>query len=130
MDVFVYGTLTSPERVRAVVDSFVFVGPAILRGLHAVEGEYPTLAPGGSVGGRVLRTDEVRALDAYEGVDRDLYVRVTVPATGEHFDDEVAVYVGDAAALGATATWPGEGPFPERVRRYLGDNRVVVEPHD
>ncbi|MFB6096115.1 MAG: gamma-glutamylcyclotransferase [Haloferacaceae archaeon] len=126
MDVFVYGTLTSPDRVREVLESFVFVGPAVLSGLHAVAGEYPTLAPGGEVGSRVLRTDEVAALDAYEGVDRGLYVRETVPATGDRFGDAVAVYVGDPDALGADAEWPGEGDFAGRVRRYLDGHRVVV----
>jgi gamma-glutamylcyclotransferase (GGCT)/AIG2-like uncharacterized protein YtfP len=150
MDVFVYGTLTNPERVRAVVDSFVFVGPAVLEGLRVVDGEYPTLAPpietpdpedvaGARVAGRLLRTDDVDALDAYEGVDDGLFVRVTVPvdddggvgAERERDDwdgvtdeaappvDEAAVYVGDPARLGADATWPGDGPFAERVRATL-----------
>lgn len=79
MRAFVYGTLVEPRRVRAVLDSFVFVGPATLDGLHAVSGEYPTLAPGGEVAGRLLRTDEIDALDAYERVDDGLYVRVAVP---------------------------------------------------
>jgi len=55
MDVFVYGTLTEPERVAEVLDSYVYVGPATLFGLHLVEGRYPTLAPGGETGGRLLR---------------------------------------------------------------------------
>lgn len=126
MDVFVYGTLTAPERVEEVLHSFVFVGPAVLRGLHAIDGEYPTLAPGGKVGGRVLRTEELAALDEYEGVDSGLYVRVSVPTTCERFSDEVAVYVGDPDRLDADAEWPGDGPFAERVRRYLTRNRVVV----
>jgi gamma-glutamylcyclotransferase (GGCT)/AIG2-like uncharacterized protein YtfP len=125
VDTFVYGTLTDPERVREVVDSFVFVGGAVLSGLHAVDGRYPTLAPGGSVGGRLLRTDEVAALDAYEGVDDGLYVRVSVPRAG---GDPVAVYVGDPDRLDADATWPGDGPFAERVRRYVRDADVVVRP--
>jgi len=37
MDVFVYGTLTEPERVAEVLDSYVYVGPATLFGLHLVE---------------------------------------------------------------------------------------------
>jgi len=45
MDVFVYGSLTEPARVRELLDSFAFVGAATLRGLCVVEGEYPTLAP-------------------------------------------------------------------------------------
>ena len=95
MDVFVYGTLTNPETVREIVDSFVFVGPAVLEGLRVVDGEYPTLAPprnvgdgrgdiaGPTVAGRLLRTDEVDALDAYEGVGSGLYVRATVPVVDE-----------------------------------------------
>lgn len=126
MDVFVYGTLTSPERVSEVVDSFVFVGPAVLRGLHAVGGNYPTLAPGDEVGGRVLRTEEVASLDDYEGVDRGLYVRASVPSNSDRFADEIAIYVGDPDALGADADWPGDGPFADRVGRYLDQNRVVV----
>lgn len=127
MDVFVYGTLTAPERVGTIVDSFAFVGPAVLRGLHAVEGTYPTLAPGGEVGGRVLRTQEIVALDAYESVEDGPYVRVTVPAAGEHLSETVALYVGDPDPLGATATWPGDGPFEERVRRYVRRENVRVD---
>lgn len=163
MDVFVYGTLTNPDRVRTVLDSFVFVGPAVLEGLRVVDGEYPTLVPpaegssgrtsdpggptdrtsdpgrptdrtsdagepndwtsGAEVAGRLLRTDEVTALDAYEGVDEGLYVRVTVPVVDEGAvagegptgTDEAAVYVGDPERLDAPATWPGTGPFGERV---------------
>ena len=134
MDVFVYGTLTEPERVREVVDSFVFVGPATLQGLHLVEGRYPTLAPGGETAGRLLRTDEVDALDEYERVDDGLYVRVSVPLvmsgaeaggsaaenTATH-PEEAAVYVGDPERLDADATWPGEGTFRERVERVLAE---------
>ena len=123
---FVYGTLTEPDQVGEVVDSFVFVGPAVLRGLHAVDGEYPTLAPDGSVGGRLLRTDAHDAVDEYERVDDGLYTRVSVPA-GDGFDDEtVAVYVGDPDRLGADATWPGNGTFSERVRRYVSRESVVI----
>jgi gamma-glutamylcyclotransferase (GGCT)/AIG2-like uncharacterized protein YtfP len=125
MDVFVYGTLTSPERVAQVVDSYVFVGPARLHGLHLVEGRYPTLAPGGEAAGRLLRTAELDRLDDYEGVAGDLYVRVSVPRTD---GGEAAVYVGDPARLDAAAEWPGEGSFPERVRAYLADAEVTVEP--
>jgi gamma-glutamylcyclotransferase (GGCT)/AIG2-like uncharacterized protein YtfP len=128
MDVFVYGTLTEPDRVGDLLDSFVFVGPAVLQGLHAVEGDYLTLAPGGRVGGRVLRTEEVGALDAYEGVDDGLYVRVTVPGAGDRFAGEVACYVGDPERLGVDVTWPGDGPFPDRVRRYLATHDVSVSP--
>lgn len=139
MDVFVYGTLTEPERVASVVDSYAFLGSAVLSGLHPVQGEYPTLAPGGETGGRLLRTDDVDALDAYEGVNGGLYVRISVPVGGEgagdDIDDEVAVYVGDPARLGVAdeVTWPaldgesseGDG-FDARIRAYLAANDVRV----
>ncbi|QLG63764.1 gamma-glutamylcyclotransferase family protein [Halorarum salinum] len=175
MDVFVYGTLTNPDRVRTVVDSFVFVGPAVLEGLRVVDGECPTLAPpadgggsgssdGGSnvdasnadasgggmagpdVAGRLLRTNEVDALDAYEGVEDGLYVRVSVPVVDETAGSrttgheagasrsdgaaegagEAAVYVGDPDRLGAPAAWPGDGPLRERVERVLRERPVEV----
>ncbi|MEF8779418.1 MAG: gamma-glutamylcyclotransferase family protein [Haloferacaceae archaeon] len=127
MHVFAYGTLTEPDRVAAVLDSYVFVGAATLEGLHAVEGRYPTLAPGGRVGGRLLRTDEIAALDRYEGVDRGLYVRFAVPVRKRNEDvDEAAVYVGDPDRLDADVDWPGDGPFEERVRRYLASEDVRV----
>lgn len=133
MDVFVYGTLTDPTRVERVLDSYVFVGAAVLEGLHPVEGRYPTLAPGGRVAGRILRTDEDAALDRYEGLDRDLYVRVSVPWTEPpdgNAADEAAVYVGDPERLDAaeSVAWPGEGPLAERVRRYVEREDVAVRP--
>lgn len=123
---FVYGTLTDPDQAAAVVDEFAYEGPATLRGLHAVEGRYPTLAPGGETTGRLLRTDDVASLDDYEGVDAGLYVRVAVPVVGA--DDEAAAYVGDPDRLGANASWPGDGQFADRVKRYLADHEVVVDP--
>ncbi|GAB3414641.1 hypothetical protein GCM10027435_09840 [Haloparvum alkalitolerans] len=127
MDVFVYGTLTAPDRVAEVLDAYAFVGAARLEGLHAVEGRYPTLAPGGATGGRLLRTDDLAALDAYEGVDEGLYVRVSVPLAGsDDHPDDAAVYVGDPDRLDADVVWPGTGPFPERVRAYLRNNEVHV----
>ena len=125
MDVFVYGTLTSPERVAEVVDSYVFVGPARLSGLHPVEGRYPTLAPGGDAAGRLLRTDDIAALDAYEGVDSGLYVRVEIPRTD---GGTAAVYVGDPVRLDADADWPGTGSFRARVRRYVDEEAVAIQP--
>jgi len=124
MDVFVYGTLTEPDRVGSVVDSFVFVGGAVLEGCHPVSGRFPTLAPGGETAGRLLRTDDVAALDAYEEVDGGLYVRASVPRTD---GGDVAIYVGDPDALDAaeSVTWPGSGSFAARVERYLDANAVV-----
>jgi gamma-glutamylcyclotransferase (GGCT)/AIG2-like uncharacterized protein YtfP len=127
MDVFVYGTLTEPERVASVVDAYVFVGAAVLEGCHPVAGRYPTLAPGGETAGRLLRTEEVDALDAYEGVDEGLYVRVSVPRAD---GGTAAVYVGDPDALDVAepVDWPGSGPFAERVRRYVDAEPVLVRP--
>lgn len=127
MDVFVYGTLTNPARVADLVDSYAFVGPAHLHGLHLVEGRYPTLAPGGEAAGRLLRTDEIDRIDDYEGVDDDLYVRVSIPRAD---GDDVAVYVGDPDRLDADATWPGEGSFAARVRAFVARSDVRVEPVD
>jgi len=126
---FVYGTLTDPDRVEEVVDDYRFEGPATLVGLRRVEGTYPTLAPGedAAVEGRLLRTPEVAALDAYEGVDRGLYVRVGVPLVGDPGpSDEAAVYVGDPDRLDVAATWPGDGPFERRVRSTVRERDVEV----
>lgn len=139
MEVFVYGTLTDPEQVARVLSTFEFHGGATLDGLRRVEGEYPTLAPGGAATGRLLETPDIEELDAYEGVERGLYVRVSVPlADGsgasadrereerDERDERVELYVGDPATLGADAEWPGSGSFAERVRRFCRENEVVV----
>jgi gamma-glutamylaminecyclotransferase len=125
MLVFVYGTLTNPDCVASVVETFEFVGDAVLSGLHRVDGRYPTLAPGGETDGRLLETTDIAALDAYEGVERGLYVRIAVPTKG---GDEAEVYVGNANRLGVTesVSWPGEGAFERRVRRFVGDRDVRV----
>jgi len=126
--VFVYGTLTDAERAGKVLDSFAYRGRATLSGLHRVEGTYPTLAPGGSVRGRLLETPDIDALDRYEGVEDGLYVRVSVPVAGDGAADDATTetYVGDPDRLDAPAAWPGEGPFAERVRASVRDNDVVV----
>lgn len=153
MLVFVYGTLTDPDRVDAVVDDWSFVDDAVLEGLVRAEGRYPTLVPptgttstitatttrtttatAGAeprVEGRLLRTSDVDALDDYEGVARDLYVRVPVPvehptSDGDDRPGEAVVYVGDPARLGTEGNWPGPGTFPERVRRYVDEHDVAV----
>jgi gamma-glutamylcyclotransferase (GGCT)/AIG2-like uncharacterized protein YtfP len=127
--VFVYGTLTESDQVDEVLDDWRFAGRATLEGLARVEGRYPTLAPGGTTDGRLLTTPEVDALDAYERVDDGLYVRASVPVDPPLSGHEEAVlYVGDPDRLDAPGTWPGEGPFPDRVRRVLADRDVVVRP--
>jgi gamma-glutamylaminecyclotransferase len=127
MEFFVYGTLTDSETAESVLDSVEYRESATLSGLHRVEGEYPTLVPGGSVTGRILATDEVAALDRYEGVDRGLYVRVSVPReTG----GSVEAYVGNPEQLGVPDEWPGDGAFDQRVRTYLDEHRVFVRTGD
>ncbi|MFB6280516.1 MAG: gamma-glutamylcyclotransferase [Haloferacaceae archaeon] len=122
MDLFVYGTLTDRGRVEAHVDSYEFLGPGRVEGLHVERGRYPTLLPGGTATGRLLRTDEVGRLDRYEGVDEGLYVRVPLPRAG---GGTAWTYVGDPAALGIGAEWPGTGPLADRVRSYCEDGVVV-----
>jgi gamma-glutamylcyclotransferase (GGCT)/AIG2-like uncharacterized protein YtfP len=126
MHVFVYGTLTEPDRAAAVLDAFSFGSDATLVGCHRVEGAYPTLAPGGETDGRILRTPNVGALDAYEGVDRGLYVRASVPGP----QGQCAVYVGDPDRLDAAADWPGTGAFEERVTETLRERDVHVRTDD
>lgn len=121
--VFVYGTLTDPDQVEGLLDDWRYDGPAVLDGLHRVGGRYPTLAPGGRTEGRLLVTPQLDALDAFEGVDAGLYVRVAVPLVD---GDRAWVYVGDPDRLDAPADWPGEGPIADRVRRYLESEAVAV----
>jgi gamma-glutamylcyclotransferase (GGCT)/AIG2-like uncharacterized protein YtfP len=123
MDVFVYGTLTDSGTAASVLSTVEYRGEARLSGLHRVDGEYPTLAPGGSVRGRILTTDELDRLDSYEGVERGLYVRVTVPSSTS---GTVETYVGNPDRLGVIDEWSGEGTFAERVRASLDENEVVV----
>ncbi|ELZ09488.1 AIG2 family protein [Halovivax asiaticus JCM 14624] len=127
---FVYGTLTEPARVETVVGpaDAAQLGPAILDGLHCVEGEYPTLAPGGSVEGSLLAVDDpgLNALDEYEGVDRGLYVRVAVSCSHPDIDaDRVWTYVGEPSRLDADAEWPGDRSFESRVQDEVADCDVV-----
>lgn len=126
MRCFVYGTLTDPSTAAAVLDDFSYEGPATLHGLERVDGQYPTLVPGDRTEGRILRTEEVAALDRYEGVERGLYVRVALPADAG--DDEVHTYVGDPDALGAPGAWPGDGSLRQRVTDYVADADVRVTP--
>lgn len=140
MLVFVYGILTDPDRAEAVLGpasgvggptpgegiDYEYVGRATLEGLRRVEGEYPTLVPGGSTEGRLLRTTPqgIERFDAYEGVDRELYVRVPIPREG---GGRAWTYVGDPDELGIEADWPGEGPFRERVLETVGGGVTLHE---
>lgn len=125
MDVFVYGTLTDPATAERMLGSFAFGADAVLDGLHRVDGAYPTLAPGGRCEGRILSTPERGTLDRYEGVDRGLYTRCSIPRVG---GGTVECYVGDPGALGVPDEWPGTGSFADRVERYLRTRDVVVAP--
>lgn len=153
MLVFVYGTLADPERAASVLETTpaaaarLFVGPATLEGLHRVEGRYPTLVPGGSVDGRLLAVDDaaLASLDRYEGVESGLYVRVAAPIVDADRDQQDGscaasdratatgaaaerswVYVGDPDRLAVDATWPGNGPFDDRVRRLVSRADIAV----
>ena len=165
--VFVYGTLTDPDRVRAVLDDrgssdehsvqndpkspndhnapddhSWSLGPnATLVGFERVDGRYPTLAPGDSVDGRLVVVDDrqLAVLDAYEGVDRGLYVRVAVDlehdlVVGDHPTeanhpteaDRAWVYVGDPDRLGVPDRWPPGESFASRVDAALADRDVKI----
>lgn len=133
MAVFVYGTLTERDRVATVLGDdadYEFVGRVTLEGLHRVDGQYPTLVPGGSVDGRLLAVDDagLERLDRYEGVERGLYVRVAVPVTDAAGTDggQCWVYVGDPARLGVDVPWPGNGPLRDRVEAFVSRTDAVV----
>lgn len=127
MDVFVYGTLTDPGCAQQILadDRFEYAGSAVLDGLHRIDGRYPTLVPGGRVRGRILRIgmDAIDALDAYEGVDRGLYLRTSVPID----ERTIEVYIGDPDRLDVSEEWPGNGPFTTRVDRYLSTHDIHLK---
>ena len=129
MQFFAYGTLTDRDTAAAVLDSFQYRGPAVLDGLHRVDGRYPTLVSDGKVSGRLLETDQTAALDRYEGVDSGLYVRISIPRACEG-EGTVRTYVGNPVRLDVAEKWPGAGPFPERVRAYVDEHEVVVRKTD
>jgi gamma-glutamylaminecyclotransferase len=134
--VFVYGTLTDPTRAREVLDATPeFVADAVVVGCHRVDGDYPTLVPGGTCEGRLLRVQkpDLHRLDAYEGIDRGLYTRVSVPFEGPVGDASagtVETYVGAPDTLDAPGSWPGEGTLAERVQAYVENGGVVVRRLD
>lgn len=124
MEVFVYGTLVDPSVTDGLLDTYEYGPEAILEGLGQVEGRYPTLVPGGTTEGRILRTDEVDTLDSYEGVDRGLYDRVRIPRSDGGW---VATYVGYPDALDLPDRWPREGALGDRVTAYIRDHGVVID---
>ncbi len=124
---FVYGTLTDADQVAPLVDAFEFRGDAVLEGLQAVTGRFPTLAPGGRASGRLLWVDDLDAIDEYEGTGRGLYTRVAVPRADGR---SVWTYVGNPEGLDleGAVSWPGDGQFGDRVPAYVRDHDVVVRP--
>jgi len=126
--VFVYGTLTDRETAASVLPTVEYRGPATLRGLHRVDGRYPTLAPGGETDGRLLATDHLDAIDRYEGVADGLYVRLSVPLVDG--DGTVETYVGDPDRLGVDVDWPGDAAFPACVRSHVESAGVRVARED
>ncbi|MEF8826163.1 MAG: gamma-glutamylcyclotransferase family protein [Halapricum sp.] len=112
--------------IAGSIKEFEYEGSATLSGLHRVEGKYPTLAPGGRVEERLLRTDEIDRLDAYEGVDSGLYVRVSVPVEGPGDRESAAVYVGNPTTLDAPDLWLGPESFPACVTNYLDTYAVTI----
>ena len=135
--VFVYGTLTDPERLSAVLEHYQLGPPAVCEGLQRVDGTYPTLAPGRAVDGRLLATPQLAELDAYEGLDQGLYCRLSVPlSTGETQNavDSVfrtasaELYVGNPSLLDVSESieWPDSGPFDQRVRSYIEAQSVHI----
>ncbi|MDQ2050653.1 gamma-glutamylcyclotransferase family protein [Natronolimnohabitans sp. A-GB9] len=135
MQLFVYGTLTDPAQIEAIVDAgpgtFEFVGPTTLEGFRRVDGRYPTLVPGGSVEGRLLAVDKraLERLDRYEGVDQGLYVRIAVPKAD---GGQGWVYVGHPDRLGADAdaAWPDERSFREAVETAAARRDAVLRVHE
>lgn len=125
--IFVYGTLTDPANVDELLDDWRWDGEAVLEGLERVDGRYPTLSPGGRTTGRLLVTPELDRLDDYEAVDGGLYVRVAVPVAD---GGRAWLYVGDPDPLEVSVTWPGSGPFADRVTTYLEEQSVQVRPAD
>jgi len=134
--VFVYGTLTDPDRVSTVLNHYRLGPTAVCEGLQRVDGRYPSLAPGGQTDGRLLETPEMDALDSYEGIDRGLYCRVSVPLSNNgvcglesSFTAETAaVYVGNPRLLGVddVVEWPTSGSFEQQVTQYIESHPVRI----
>jgi len=135
--VFVYGTLTDPARVESVLDQYTTGPSAVCEGLHRVDGRYPTLAPGGQTTGRLIETPEMDTLDSYEGLDRGLYCRLSVPLSAPDttsgvespFGAETAeLYVGSPRLLEVedVVEWPTAGELKQQVARYIDSHAVRI----
>ncbi len=126
MNVFVYGTLCDPGRTCRLLGHATYGPDAELLGLQRSIGRYPTLVPGDRTSGRILRLEagDMETLDAYEGVDHGLYVRIQLPSKN---GEPVWTYIGNPVRIGVDASWPGDGPFDAAVRRYIERNDVWIE---
>lgn len=125
---FVYGTLTEPERVAELLDRFDLGPEATLYGLHRIEGRYPTLAPGGEVEGRLLETPETQRLDAYEGVDSGLYVRVSVPVSDGDRETPEASRVAGASSSGDSVEQSSTDSQKSKTAGNITEQRSVSSP--
>ena len=134
--VFVYGTLTDHPHVSRLLKEFSFGPPARCWGFKRVDGRYPTVVPGERVAGRLLETPEIGRLDDYEGVDRELYHRYSIPLINRCpgtipsvFDvDTAEIYIGDPLTLGVSqpADWSASGSFTQCVTEYIETHNVHV----
>jgi gamma-glutamylcyclotransferase (GGCT)/AIG2-like uncharacterized protein YtfP len=122
MQLFVYGTLKEPGRLRAVLGSAVrwrVLGPGTVCGALYDCGEYPALvasrAPHEVVPGLLLEfedDDALAPLDAYEGVDSGLYAREQIEVHLEDGRRQRAwsyVYTRSIAGLRRIGAWPLAG---------------------
>jgi len=115
---FVYGTLTDPRRMAAVLGAAVDTSrrrPGTVHGVLYDLGDYPGLqlddAAGAPVPGVVLELDDdaLAPLDAYEGVHQGLYVRRQVPVRlddGGTVRGWVYLYAGPIAGRPRLRAWP------------------------
>ncbi len=102
LPVFAYGSLLDEEFLANLLGHPVPSDPAVLDGFTVetlAAFDWPVLvhADGGTVAGRLYRDldgEDLRRLDAYEGVEEGLYVRVAVPVrTSSQAADEETAYV-------------------------------------
>lgn len=102
LPLFAYGTLTDEALVAGLLERPVRAEPARLLDFELVELEgfgYPAVfaAEGEEVEGRLYRgltAEDLRRLDAYEGVEEGLYRRTTARvAAGERGPQEAFVYL-------------------------------------
>lgn len=108
LPLFAYGTLTDEALVAGLLERPVEAEAARLLDFELVELEgfgYPTVfaAEGEEVEGKLYRgltAEDLRRLDAYEGVGEGLYRRATVRVSaGDREPEEACVYLVTERAL-------------------------------